>query len=156
METGSEVADGQSVTRRRGCSVQTGLSFLSASKASEKVKVKSLSCVRLFATPRTVACHGIFQARVLEWIAISFSRGPSQPRNQTWVSRIADRCFTVGAIREALCKQFISPQDTDFLKNLSVHSISSWYFLSSLFDYLPLFSFRLNLKNSTHVACWFF
>ena len=25
--------------------------------------------------------HGIFQARVLEWIAISFSRGPSQPRN---------------------------------------------------------------------------
>ena len=89
METGSEVADGQSVTRRRGCSVQTGLSFLSASKASEKVKVKSLSCVRLFATPRTVACHGIVQARVLEWIAISFSRGslqadalPSEPPRQ--------------------------------------------------------------------------
>ena len=33
--------------------------------------------------------HGIFQARVLEWIAISFSRGSSQPRNQTQVSRIA-------------------------------------------------------------------
>ena len=27
--------------------------------------------------------HGIFQARVLEWVAISFSRGPSRPRNQT-------------------------------------------------------------------------
>ena len=38
--------------------------------------------------------HGIFQARVLEWIAISFSRGSSQHRNQTWVSRIAGRCFT--------------------------------------------------------------
>ena len=39
--------------------------------------------------------HGIFQARVLEWIAISFSRGSSLPRNQTWVSLIAGRCFTI-------------------------------------------------------------
>ena len=39
--------------------------------------------------------HGIFQARVLEWIAISFSRGSSQPRDQTWVSRTAGRRFTV-------------------------------------------------------------
>ena len=39
--------------------------------------------------------HGIFQARVLEWIAVSFSRGSSQPRDQTWVSRIAGRHFTV-------------------------------------------------------------
>ena len=35
--------------------------------------------------------HGIFQARVLEWIAISFSRGFSQPRNRTRVSCIAGR-----------------------------------------------------------------
>ena len=34
--------------------------------------------------------HGIFQARVLEWVAISFSRGSSQPRDQTRVSRITD------------------------------------------------------------------
>ena len=33
--------------------------------------------------------HGIFQARILEWVAISFSRGSSQPRDQTWVSCIA-------------------------------------------------------------------
>ena len=39
--------------------------------------------------------HGIFQAIVLEWIAISFSRGSSQPRAQTRVSRIVDRRFTV-------------------------------------------------------------
>ena len=43
--------------------------------------------------------HGIFQARVLEWIAISFSRGSSQPRNRTWVSHIAGRCFTVWATK---------------------------------------------------------
>ena len=45
--------------------------------------------------------HGIFQARVLEWAAISFSRGSSQPRDWTWVSCIADRHFTVWATREA-------------------------------------------------------
>ena len=41
----------------------------------------------------------IFQARVLEWVAISFSRGCSQPRDRTWVSRIAGRRFTVWATR---------------------------------------------------------
>ena len=39
--------------------------------------------------------HGIFQAIVLEWIAISFSRGSSQPRDRTRVSHIVDRRFTV-------------------------------------------------------------
>ena len=39
--------------------------------------------------------HGIFQARVLEWIANSFSRGSSRPRNQTRVSLIAGRHFNV-------------------------------------------------------------
>ena len=46
--------------------------------------------------------HGIFQARVLEWVIISFSRGSSQPRNWTLVSGIAGRCFTIWATREAL------------------------------------------------------
>ena len=44
--------------------------------------------------------HGIFQARVLEWIAISFSRRSSRSRDWTWVSRIVGRCFTDWATRE--------------------------------------------------------
>ena len=39
--------------------------------------------------------HGIFQARILEWAAISFSRGSFQSRDRTWVSCIADRRFTI-------------------------------------------------------------
>ena len=39
--------------------------------------------------------HGIFQARILEWVSISFSRGSSQPRDQTPVSHIAGRHFTI-------------------------------------------------------------
>ena len=45
--------------------------------------------------------HGILQARILEWVAISFSRGCSQPRDWTWVSHIAGRRFTLWATREA-------------------------------------------------------
>ena len=48
--------------------------------------------------------HGIFQARVLEWVAISFSRVSSQLRDQTRVSRIAGRHFTIWATRETLPK----------------------------------------------------
>ena len=39
--------------------------------------------------------HGIFQARVLEWVAIAFPKGSSQPRDRTRVSRIVDKRFTV-------------------------------------------------------------
>ena len=39
--------------------------------------------------------HGILQARILEWVAISFSRGSSQPRDQTQVSCIAGRQFNL-------------------------------------------------------------
>ena len=46
--------------------------------------------------------YGIFQARVLEWVAIFFSRGSSWPRVQTQVSHIIGRCFTVWATREVI------------------------------------------------------
>ena len=39
--------------------------------------------------------HGIFQTRILEWVAISFFREASQLRDQTWVSHIAGRFFTI-------------------------------------------------------------
>ena len=39
--------------------------------------------------------HGIFQARILEWVAISFSRRSSRPRDSTRISRTIGRCFTV-------------------------------------------------------------
>ena len=44
--------------------------------------------------------HGIFQARILEWVAIAFSRRSSQTRDWTWVSRIVGRRFTVWTTRE--------------------------------------------------------
>ena len=45
-------------------------------------------------SPPCSSVHGILQARTLEWVAISFSRRSSLPRDQTWVSGIAGRFFT--------------------------------------------------------------
>ena len=42
-----------------------------------------------------LSVHGILQARILEWIAIPFSRGSSKPRDRTRVSYIAGRVFTL-------------------------------------------------------------
>ena len=50
--------------------------------------------------PSGSSVHRIFQARILEWIAISFSRGSSQPRDGTRVSHTVGRFFTIWATRE--------------------------------------------------------
>ena len=83
----------------------------------ELVKWKCQSCPTLCnpvdCSPPGSSLRVILQARVLEWVAISFSRGSSWPRDGTWVSRIAGRFFTVWATREAprasgfLQKQFL-------------------------------------------------
>ena len=70
------------------------------------IVVWSLSRVPVFVTPWTVARQaprsvGILQARILEWVAMPSSRGSSQPRDWTQVSRIAGRFFTVSATKEA-------------------------------------------------------
>ena len=62
------------------------------------------SCLTLCraCSPPGSSVHGIFQAWILEWVAISFSRGSSRPRDWTRVSRIVGRRFTIQATREAL------------------------------------------------------
>ena len=45
--------------------------------------------------------HGVFQARILEWVATAFSRGSSQPRDWTWVLCTAGRIFTIWTTKEA-------------------------------------------------------
>ena len=45
--------------------------------------------------------HGILQAIILEWVAVPFCRGSSQPRDRTQVSYIAGKFFTIWATREA-------------------------------------------------------
>ena len=81
---------------------------------AHKVKKKKKTCVKSLQLCLTLcnpvdyhlpgsSVHGILQTRILEWVAISSSRGSSQPRERTGVSWIAGGFFTSWAIREALC-----------------------------------------------------
>ena len=70
-------------------------------------------CNPMNCSPRGSSVYGILQARILEWVAISFSRGSSQPRDPTWVFWIAGGFFTNWATREA---QY-STRSFQFLRN---------------------------------------
>ena len=74
-------------------------------------------CNRMDCNLPSSAVHGILQASVLEWVAISFTRGSSRPRNRTQVSLIGGRCFTTWATREVLSvkarvQEFRHPEHT--------------------------------------------
>ena len=72
--------------------------------------LRSLTCVLVVQSCLTLcnamdcppgsSLHGNLQARILEWVAISFSRGSSWPKDRTQVSCTAGRCLTVWAVRE--------------------------------------------------------
>ena len=67
------------------------------------------SCLTLWdpldCSPPDSSVHGILQARILEWVAISFSRGSSRPRDRTWVSYIAGGFFTTEPLGKPLKKE---------------------------------------------------
>ena len=58
------------------------------------VKVQVAQSCPTLCDPMDYTVHGIFQARILEWVAFPFSWGSSQPRDRTQASRIAGGFFT--------------------------------------------------------------
>ena len=58
---------------------------------SKNLKVKVIQSRLTLRDPIDYTVHGILQARIVNWVAFPFSRGSSQPRDQTQVSRIVDR-----------------------------------------------------------------
>ena len=59
------------------------------------LKVKVAQLCPILCDPMDYTVHGILQARILEWVAVPFSRGSSQPEDQTQVSHIAKGFFTI-------------------------------------------------------------
>ena len=59
------------------------------------ITISLILCDTMDCSPPGSSVHGILQARILEWVAVPFSRGSSGPRDQTWVSKIAGRFFAV-------------------------------------------------------------
>ena len=79
-------------------------SFTEGAKAAgQNIEVKQINlydynysgCRECYLCKAGSSVHGILQARVLKWVAISFSRGSSLPRDRTQVSHIVDRGFTI-------------------------------------------------------------
>jgi len=73
--------------------VQTAFSL--SESESEVAQLCPTLCDPVDCSPQVSSVHGILQARILEWVAISFSRRSSQPRGQTQVSHIAGRRFNL-------------------------------------------------------------
>ena len=76
-------------------------------------------------SPPGSSVHGILQARMLEWIAISFFRGSSWPRDWTRVSSIAGRFFTIWATRKAQVYRW-GKWGRETEKDTAMHSKSRW------------------------------
>ena len=95
-------------------------------------------------SPPGSSVHGIVQARILEWGAISFSRGSSRPRDQTQVSRIAGRNInnlryaddtTLMADSEEELKSLLMKVKEDNEKiglKLNIQKLRSWHPVPSL------------------------
>ena len=85
------------------CSILVSLSggVLLKTVPSTMMKVKVAQLCLTLCDPMDYTSHGILQARILEWVAILFSRGSSQPRDRTQVSHLAGGFFASGATREA-------------------------------------------------------
>ena len=96
--------------------------------------------------------HRIFQARVVEWAAISFSRGSSQSRDRTWVSCIADKrftawplgkpCFGRGVLATELPGKSLLTLLTVFLHPWPSFTLSAWIQDEFRFSKLSLVNFQ--------------
>ena len=73
-------------------------------------------CDPVDCSPPGSSVHGILQARIMDWVAISFSRGSSQPRDRTHVSSIAGRHFNLWATRGRQVWRQILLIDTHVIK----------------------------------------
>ena len=85
-------------------------------------------------SPPGSSVHGISQDRILEWAAISFSRGSSQPRDRTQVFHIAGRFFTIlYRVSHQGSFQFYKLQTTQMNRFVKTISTSLKYFLKTKF-----------------------
>ena len=86
-------------------------------KESEVTQLYPTLCDPVDCSLPGFSLHGILQARILEWVTISFSRGSSRPRDRNWVSCIGGRHFNLWATREAPQKMFVAAGTAESLQS---------------------------------------
>ena len=93
IESSTSWENPQSLGNRDGCSFYCQLVYIPHLGESEIAQSCPTLCDPMDCSLPVSSVYGIFQARILEWVAISFSRGSSRPKDRTWVYRIAGRRF---------------------------------------------------------------
>ena len=92
---------------------------LMSQSESEVTQLCLTHCDPMDCSPPGSSIHGILQARILEWVAISFCRGSSQPNDQTRVSCIAGRLYHLShqgpppQCPKSTTKQLVLPVDAE-------------------------------------------
>ena len=111
-------------------------------------------CNPMDCNPPDSSVHGIFQARILEWVAIPFSRGSSRPRDQTCVSMspaLVGSFFTTGTTWEGpLLQQSVTK--SLFLMSPLCHLIVSTQLYFQNLHLLPSNNHLCLAKSRTHVS----
>ena len=88
----------------------------------------STFCNSMYCSPQGSSIHGILQARILEWVAMPFSRGSSWPMNRTLISCgscIAGRVFYLWAAKEASLISLLKIKSC--LKNIAWNEVTTSY-----------------------------
>ena len=136
------------------------LHFLPQSKSeSEVAQLCPTLCNPVDSRLPGSSIHENFQARILEWVSISFSRGSSQPRDQnqdqTWVSSIAGRLFIVWATRGSYKNSAIRVVSSAYLRLLIfLLAILIPAYASSSPAFLMMYSaYKLN-KQGDNIQPW--
>ena len=122
-------------------------------------KLVSQSCLTLCSpmdcSPPGSSVHGIFQARILDWIAVPFSRGSSQSRDQTRVSYIAGSLYC-WATREAP-PNCVSVVDNSALRSSFIILCQTLlYHIKSTKNSLRSFSEHVNFTGVQYTIIWFY
>ena len=106
-------------------------------------------------SPPSSSVHGILQARILEWVAMPSSRGSSQPRDPTRVSRIAGGFFTTWATREAQGRGSLRAKCPQFcFKETKMSSYDSSAFLSPFWKCMSYTALGKGMETHSSVLGW--
>ena len=111
-------------------------------------------CDPLNGSPPGSSVHGISQTRILEWVAISSSRGSSQPRDRSWASHIAGKFFTVWATREGQYYIKMTPFSSPLIFHYYCHyyyHVAAWAPCWSTVSHCPTQTWLLPMACGTSV-----
>ena len=119
--------------------------ILGMKNESEVAQSSPSLCDPMDCSPPCSSVHGILQARILEWVAISFSRGSSWPRDGTQVSCIVVICFNLWATREAHNRHY-------YVFILQSQVLADTHWLSLMLTEVLLYTISNSTENTAHLV----